>query len=244
MEKRFDIKDYKDALQKEEYESIYSEIVNCSIELANKIAKIKNIELNTKEDLEDKLYAIQFAFNRECASFRGIIYLMKNLIEWNYEDEVEDEIDIEFGDEELDSIVLNNSMPIPLLYTKEEILKNCMKTYNKILDELDTYYRIENEIKKYNYEKLLKQKKDNLIRIFKDMLEYQKIDYKSNWNLQQFAEKIKQNFSYYSDEISNILLAINSNKIYREDEEEFIPINKIEILMLIDDFCDELIGKK
>lgn len=244
MENKFNLMDYKEALQKEDYESIYNEIATKSIKLASKIANLKKIKINLNGILENKLHTIQYIFDKKIAIFRNMHYLIKDLIEWNYEDVVQDEIDIEFGDEELDTIVLNNSITITLLYTKEEILKNCMETYNLILDELDVYYRIENEIKKYNYEKLLKRKKDNLVKIFKDMLEYKKIEYENNLNLQQFAEKIKQNFSYYSDEISNILLAINFNKIYQKDEEVFIPVNNIEILMLIDDFCDELISKK
>lgn len=244
MEEKFDIKNYEDALQKEDYESIYIEIVNKSIELANKLAKIKNIELDSKEDLEDKLYTIKFAFNRESASFRGIIYLMKDLIEWYCDDIYEEEIFLDYeeilGEENKEEEDSEKSEKLTPIETKEQKILRYMRRYNLIVYELEQYYSIEKEINENGYDKLIEQRKEKLIQVFKEMLEFKNKEYDENWNLQQFAEKISQYYNFYSEELWNTISAANMGSVSYDIEEDSIRINEVESIMFVDDFLEEL----
>lgn len=230
MGKMIDMNDYKDDLQKGDYESIYNDIINASIDLANKIAKIKNIKLNDNGNIEDRLFDIEFTFKKNCASFREIIYLMKNLRKWKYEDFCDEDVLIE--DEDKEKIVF--------LETKEEKIQNYIKRYNLIILELDRYYSIEKEIKENGYDKLIKQRTEKLIQLFKKMLEFKNQKYGNNWNLQQFVEKIRQYYSFYSEQLSNVISITNIEPISYDINEDSIRINEVESIMYVDDFYNEL----
>ena len=232
MEKRLNLEDYKYQLNKKEYEQIRNEIANKSIELAIKIAKIKNIELDLKENLEDKLFDIKFTFNREIASFRGMIYLMNDLINWNCEDIYEEVL---FEDEEVEE-----RTPIE---TSEEKIQRYINRYNRILAELKQYQDIENEIKEIGYSQMLEQRKEKLIQLFKGMLEYKHKEYNENWDFKQFAEKINQYYNIYSDSLWNAVSASYMSSVEFDIEEDSIPINEIESIMFLDDFYNELTCK-
>lgn len=252
MSKIIDINDYKDELEKEDYESVYNAIVNTSIKLAKEIAKIKNIKLSDNGDIEDKLFDIEFTFRKNCASFREIIYLMRELKKWNYED---------IGDEEI-LVDDENNAKIDLAETKEEKIKNYIKRYNSIILELEQYYNIEKEIKGNEYDKLIKQRIEKLIKVFKEMLDFKNEKYDVNWNFEQFVEKIKQHYNFYSEQLSNVISATNidsTRQLHFVDyhtyiripdtnlesisyniDEEYIKINEIEAIMYLDNFYNEL----
>lgn len=252
MCKMINITDYNEKLQKEDYESIYNDIANISINLADKIAKIKNIKLSNNENIIDKLFDIEYAFKKNCASFREMIYLMRNLRNWKYDELCDEEIFIE--DENNNKIVLQE--------TKEEKIQDYIKRYNSIIVELEQYYNIEKEIKENEYNKLIKQRIEKLIQVFKEMLEFKNEKYDENWNFEQFIEKINQHYNFYSEQLSNVISIINTDKIkqlhfmhYYDNirvpdtniesidyniNEEYIKINEIEAIMYLDNLYNEL----
>lgn len=229
MEKTIDINEFENKLKKEDCERIYRYIVNASIELANKIAKIKNIRLNDNENIEDRLFDIEFAFKKNCASFREIIYLMKDLREWNYEDAYDDEI-----------LVENENRKIFFTESKEEKVKSYIKRYNLIVLELNEYYSIEKGIKENGYKKFIEQRTEKLIQLFKEMLNFKNKEYDENWNLIQFVEKISEHYSFYLEQLENVVSAVNMGSITCDISEETISINEVETIMIVDDFYNQL----
>lgn len=243
MIKYIDIKDYKVALKKEDYENVYNAILSASIDLADVIAKIKNIELNSSESLEDELFNIEYVFNKECTFFREIIYLMKDLRNWNYDDVDEEEILPDYDDITGEVYEEKNikSFKLTLVETKEEKISNYIRRYNSVVTELERYYSIEKEIKNNGYENVIKQRTEKLLQIFKKMLKFKNEKYDENWNLCLFAKKISQYYSVYAEELSSVASAVSMGKVSYDNNEEFIKINEIETIMFMDNFYNELV---
>lgn len=227
---KLNIEDYKEFLEKEEYEKVYCEIRDKSIELAKKLADIKNIDLDieNEDDMETKLFHIKFRFQKESASFREMIYLMKDLIEWNYEDFS----DLEVIDEEELGINIED-VPISV-ESKEEKLQRYINRYNLLLNEIENYRNIERQIKEQGYEKLRDERIEELIKVFKEMLEYKKKTYDENWTFEQFVEKIAQYYNIFSESLWEAVSAIKYYSYEYDMEEDTVPINEVEALKILD----------
>ena len=198
---------------------------------------MKKIELEEKENLEDTFFNIKYRFEKESASFREFIYLMKALSEWNCEDIYEEDlIDLEelIGEEKIWFEDRKNQLTP--LQTKEEKIVHLIRMYNRIIFELKQYKEIEEEIKENGYEKLIEKRKEKLMQIFKEMLEYKNKKYDETWNLRQFAEKISQYYNIYSDDLWNAVSAANMGSVQYDIEEDSILINEVESIMFVDDF--------
>ena len=242
MESKLNIDDYKALLEKEEYEQVYFDIRDKAIKLAKKIAKTKNIKLDFRfnKNIDDRLYTIRFTFEKESATFREMSWLMKNLLEWYTEDIYEDEllalnVESEFGIE-----IPDEPPRLVPIETKEEKIRTMIRQYNWLVSDLEEYNLIANEIKEHGYEKLIKQKKEKLLQIFKEMLDYKNKKYDNNWTLREFADKISQYYNYYSDSLPNAISAVNMGFVEFDIEENVMRIDEIESLIIVNDFIEEL----
>ena len=148
--KALNLKDYQEYLSKENYESIYQDLINKTINLATEILKLKNIELVKEKDI-DILYTIKFTFRDNFWLFKNMTYLVQDLITWDYE-----------GDD--------------LWETPKEKLEKCLNLYNDVIETLDKYLLTRKEITKYGYQKLFLNYQDKFTNLFDEMLDYKKID--------------------------------------------------------------------
>lgn len=266
---KLNLENYKIELQNEESDKIYNDLVEKSIELAREIADMKNIDLVRHDNIEDTLSNIQIRFEKKSASFRGIIYLMNDLITWNCDD-IDDEIDIEFEDifDDYEEIDLDKEMEIDenldvdaqmevkerkenvelleykdLLLSLEQKVKDCIYKYNGIIYELEQYKKLEKEISEKGYDKLIKEREERLINLFKEMLDYKNKKYDEDISFRDLLDKISQYYNGYNVYLDDLYAAINMGSVSFDIEEDSIPINEVESLMIIDDFCDVAIDE-
>lgn len=211
------LEEFEKELENKEYERIYEVIANRSIKLAEKIAKMKNITITyfNSNNLDDKLYTIYFRFKEQSVSFRSVIYYMSSLLEWNVEDEY-------------------------LEKTREEKIKEYINSYNFIEESISRYIELENKIKKYGYEKLEKEKKEKLIILFREMLDYKHKEYSDSFSFEDYINKVSLYYNLFSDELHNVLSAINSNYVVFDIEEDYIDVNDVEKIMLLDSLYSSL----
>lgn len=246
--KRINIEEYKEYLDKEDYEFIYNDLVDKSIKLSKDIAKMKKIKLLKHDNKEDMAYHIMFTFDRESASFREIVYLMKDITEWGLED-IEEEIliedvDIDFEDEAInciyekgeDSIILKN----PLGITEKDKLENIIRKYNALISELEQYHELEKEVDEKGIDAVIEERKEKIIKLFKEMLEFKNKPYDDNWSLREFSDKISQYYNSYHEEISNMVSAAGRGSVSFEIEKDSIRTSEVESIMFMDDFYDLL----
>lgn len=238
------VENYELELQNEDNEKIYNDLVEKSIDISRKVAKLKNIELTQSDNLEDVLLDIQYRFTKESGYFRDIIYLMKDLLEWNNEDYVE-EIGINFEEifddfeeenekiEEVDSNYYIRSL-------KDKTV-DCIRRYNSIIFELNKYNELENEINEKGYEEVLNSKKEKITNLFKEMLDYKNKKYDENISFRDLADKISQYYNNYHELICDLISAVLWKYVSYDMEEDPIDLNEIEVLMTIDDIYNILI---
>ena len=109
------IDDYKDYIEKEDYEFVINDLERKSVVLAKYIAKLRKIEIDDYL-VTNELYHIKYIFEHNTVSFRDVCYLMNKL---EYFDMKEDVFD-----------------------TKKDRFELIIKCYNSLLDEIKYYKKI------------------------------------------------------------------------------------------------------
>ena len=89
-EKIMEIKDFKEQIDNKNFDSVYKQIVNKTIELAEKIATKKDINIERKEGIEEKLYKIIEAYDEQSKSFQSVPYLVENLLNWDVKEDYDE----------------------------------------------------------------------------------------------------------------------------------------------------------
>ena len=220
MKEKIKLEDFQKDLDARKYDDVYKKLVDISLKLVEEIIKKKNIKLPSKSRGRDYLYDIEYAFERQSATFQSVKYLMRFFLEWgiDYEDD-------------------------PLYHTPEEVLESCVREYNRIISELNRYEKIEEEIKEKGYEKIKDEKIQKLIALFKKMMEYKNKKYDENWTIEKWIEEINMCYHYYNDSLMETLNQVKYGSIDREveaDYEEVIATDEVENIMCLEDLYYEL----
>ena len=220
MKEKIKLEDFQKDLDARKYDDVYKKLVDISLKLVEEIIKKKNIKLPSKSRGRDYLYDIEYAFERQSATFQSVKYLMRFFLEWgiDYEDD-------------------------PLYHTPEEVLESCVREYNRIISELNRYEKIEEEIKEKGYEKIKDEKIQKLIALFKKMMEYKNKKYDENWTFEKWIEEINMCYHYYNDSLMETLNQVKYGSIDREaeaDYEEVIATDEVENIMCLEDLYYEL----
>ena len=155
MISKIDIKDYEKAMQEGKYEDVYKDIVEKSMELVKEIGKIKNFEFPEDEEGTELYYGIKFYFEKNFGQFSSMCNLMENLSNWYCQDDY-------------------------IADTKEKKIEYCINPYNVLVNELVRYNNTKKEIDEKGYEKVLEERKEKLLNIFMEMLEYKNKQYDKN----------------------------------------------------------------
>ena len=98
--------------------------------------------------------------------------LMENLANWYVEDEY-------------------------IANTKEKKIEYSINPYNVLVEEFEIYTNTKKEIEEKGFERALEERKQKLINIFIEMLEYKNKSYDKSWNIIQFIDKLIQYYNYY-----------------------------------------------
>ena len=106
------------------------------------------------------------------------------------------------------------------------------------------YKEIEKEIQCNGYENVLNQSQKNLIEKFKEMLDYKGKQYDSNWDFEKFIRVIDNYYNSYTISINEIYQAINYKYVRYSLEDEPIPVNETETIMIMRNFLQELSNYK
>lgn len=220
-EKIMEIKDFKEQIDNKNFDSVYKQIVNKTIELAEKIATKKDINIERKEGIEEKLYKIIEAYDEQSKSFQSVPYLVENLLNWDVKEDYDE--------------------------TELEKLTRYINLYNEIIVELERYEKIEKEIQKIGYETLENEKIKKLIQLFKEMMEYKNKEYNKNWNFNEWIRNIDKHYHFYHYILINTLNQIETNTIYREIEIDYnkcIKTNNVENILSLDNLYNTLNNKQ
>ena len=220
MKEKIKLEDFQKDLDEKNYDAVYEKLVDISLKLVEEIIKKKNIKLQKKSKGRDYLYDIEYAFERQSATFQLVKYRMRLLLQWgmDYEDD-------------------------PLYHTTVEVLESCGREYNRIISELNQYEKIEEEIKEKGYEKIKDEKIQKLIALFKKMMEYKNKKYDENWTFEKWIEEINMCYHYYNDSLMETLNQVKYGSIDREveaDYEEVIATDEVENIMCLEDLYYEL----
>lgn len=201
--------DFKKEMESKDYESIYKVMVEKSIELVKKIAKVKKIKL-PKIDLDDESIfdEIDEIFKSNSIYFGSIETLMWTFSRW------EDDY-------------LNDS--------KEQKIKTSIRLYNESLIRLEEYETIKHKINENGYENLKKEEIDKIIVLFKEMMQYKNKKYNDNWNFNNWLDAISENYNYFHSEIDDIYDIYYCGHVDRYmDGEEVIDVDEVEEILFYD----------
>ena len=120
-----------------------------------------------------------------------------------------------------------------------------------LIDNLKKYELVDNKIKELGYKNVLKDRINELVNLFKEMLDYKKIKYDENLDFEESISLILKNYKDYQDILTNLLSVINTNIVYRDlsSNDIFkIKTNKTENIIYIDNVYNllthEIIGYK
>ena len=210
MIKEVSLKDYEKEMQRKDYEAIYRDIVNKSIELVKEIGKIKEFELPDSEDDTTLFYSIKCYFEQKVNYWKSVIELMSELIEWESDDRF-------------------------IAPTEKEKLKLIFSPYNRAVRTLNEYKEIKKEIEVKGFEIILKERKEKIIGLYTEMLDYKNKTNNRNWNIEEFTPIMDHYYNFYHHEFSSLRNAIFCNHIRNYDEEEFIRLDDVERIMSIDE---------
>lgn len=203
---KISIKEFDTDLKDKEYTSIYNRIFERTLDLINEIIKVRNIELNIPQNKEKvDLDYIHYVLERNTVFFKSTLELIDSLLLW-----------------ESKTGYLNDKTP-------DEKINIYIDLFNCAMDELDYYKKIAKSIKDTGYEKVKEKCINNLIKLFKEMLEYKTTSYNDNWNLEEWLDHIDTHYHFYHEEILDTLRMVFSSFKYLEFTDDVeIEINEIE----------------
>ena len=230
MYKYLKLENFNKYIDTNEYNKAYNKIINDSFKLIYEILKKKNIDINenilSKKDEKSFQYLIGLV-EKNYISFDNIIFLMECFLNLNID-----------PDDDIGT-------------TNKEKLQKCINRYNMLIDNLKKYELVDNKIKELGYKNVLKDRINELVNLFKEMLDYKKIKYDENLDFEESISLILKNYKDYQDILTNLLSVINTNIVYRDlsSNDIFkIKTNKTENIIYIDNVYNllthEIIGYK
>lgn len=214
MINKIDIKDYEIKLNEKQYDKVFEELSNKSIELASEILKIKDLEVSKKKSVEDMFREIKVMIERHFGVFRAMAFLMEYLINWNDD----------------------------FIYTsKEKNTQIIIDYYNLIVDTLDNYKIKENEIRKTGFEVLCDECEQKLKKIYKEMLLFKNKDYSEDETLKDLTKKVAHYYNFLHEDIYNAESALYGAFIEVDVEMPEITLNQTERVVIIEGLINYLI---
>ena len=217
MQEAFNLNELQEYINKGNLDVAFDIIVNKSIELIKKIARMKGLSLEDLESIKDRetlFYYFEKLFEENSAYFQAIPNLMRNFAIWN----------IELID--------------GLGETKEEKIEMYIQGYNLIIYELEEYEKVKKEIREKGYEKVKNKKIQKLISVFKEMLDYKHKNYNNQWSFEEWIEVIDRYYHFYHENLESALSQIQSNALCRSiymDYQVYIKTDEAENIIALDD---------
>lgn len=109
-----------------------------------------------------------------------------------------------------------------------------IRVYNELTEEYNEYLEYKENIDKIGYENIIKDYKDKIKALCKEMLDYKNKKYEDAWSLGKFLEKAENYYNYhifYFDELSKALMGFTYGANIDED---FKPLNYVERIIKIE----------
>ena len=180
-----DIEDYEKEISEGNFEDIYKNLVDKVITVVEELGKKKGYKIPKDKSGIELLNSIQIYIKENFIDSLNIYYLMKSLIEWNYDEE-----DNTY-DKKVNSIILR---------------------YNDLVDKLKTYEEIENKINEKGFDVVTKEREEKYEKQFKEKVEHS-MYYEDSWNIVKLIRKIicdnEKNFKKAND-VEKIMLIDNA----------------------------------
>ena len=82
-----DIEDYEKEISEGKFEDIYKDLVDKTIDVVEELGKKKGYKIPKDKSGIELLNSIQFYIKENFIDYLNVYYLMKRLIEWNYDEE-------------------------------------------------------------------------------------------------------------------------------------------------------------
>lgn len=179
--------DLKKCLDLKDEEKIYQFLFDKVLELGRIIIDEKGIKLEDyyKDTKESELYHIQEDIYYKSIWFESY----RTLADW---------VKYRLEDDILD-----------------EKVKNIVKVYNELVDELDEYNQQKERIKKEGFEKLDNELKNGLKEIFCKMLDYKKRKYNKESSLLELIEELELCYSDYKWLFDDTYTMLKHRIVYR-----------------------------
>lgn len=220
MKEKIKIEDFQEDIKQTEYKNIYKEIVEKSLDLGEEIINKKHIKIEKCVSKEDEIDEIIYVFEVKSATFKELSDLMKEILA-------------------CEKIYKEKNKKI-----EEKEIRILIELYNMVVDELKQYEEIEKQIKQQGYERLEKEKIEQLIQLFKEMLEYKNKKYRNDWSFKEWIDNVNTYYHYFNDSLINTINALQFGSIWEEcriDEEMYlVQINQVEKIMLITELYKKL----
>lgn len=180
-----DIKDYEKEIIEGKFEDIYKDLVDKTIDVVEELGKKKGYKI-PKDKSEIELFnSIQLYFKENFIDSLNVYYLMKSLIEWNYDEE-------------------DNP------YDKR--INNIIIRYNDLVDKLKMYEKIESEINEKGFDAVTKKREEKYEKQFKEKVEHS-MYYEDSWDIVKLMRKVildnEKNFKKAND-VEKIMLIDNA----------------------------------
>lgn len=217
MQEAFNLNELQEYINKGNLDVAFDIIVNKSIELIKKIARMKGLSLEDLESIKDRetvFYYFEKLFEENSAYFQAIPNLMRNFTRWDIA--LEDDFET----------------------TREEKIDMYIKNYKSILYELEKYEKVKKEILEKGYENLKNEKIQKLISVFKEMLNYKHKNYNEQWSFKEWIEVIDRYYHFYHEDLEDTLSQIQSNILCRSiymDYQVCIETDEAENIIALDD---------
>lgn len=180
-----DIEDYEKEISEGNFEDIYKDLVDKVITVVEELGKKKGYKIPKDKSGIELLNSIQFYIKENFIDSLNVYYLMKSLIEWNYDEE-----DNTY-DKKVNSIIIR---------------------YNDLVDKLKTYEEIENEINEKGFDVVIKEREEKYKKQFKEKVEHS-MYYEDSWNIVKLIRKVildnEKNFKKAND-VEQIMLIDNA----------------------------------
>lgn len=180
-----DIEDYEKEISEGNFEDIYKDLVDKVITVVEELGKKKGYKIPKDKSGIELLNSIQFYIKENFIDSLNVYYLMKSLIEWNYDEE-----DNTY-DKKVNSIIIR---------------------YNDLVDKLKIYEKIECEIIEKGFDAVTKEREEKYKKQFKEKVEYS-MYYEDSWNIVKLIRKVildnEKNFKKAND-VEKIMLIDNA----------------------------------
>lgn len=164
MINQMDMNFYKEEMNEKKYEEIYKDLVNKIIVAINELGKKKGYKVPEDKSGAELFRSIQVYFKENFITTFSVYYLMKRLIEWNYEKGVEK-------------------------YTRKLKIKSIILRYYSFLDKIKLYEETENEIAQKGINVVIKEREEKYVKQFKKKYEHNE-KYNETWDILELIKKV------------------------------------------------------